>query len=289
MHPRRSPRVLPAFLGRWLHRRRQPLATHQIFPSIRQSPPCGCPRCGTSPRSWRLLSNTRQTRARYRPLRLLSAKLFEQGGDIGGEHRHRADRPPRNLTRGNARENPDRATGGHKTVPIGGKSAGRRPSPLASNRGGPATACCCPYLGYVTSSCPALSTTSDLGHPLAGTQTRTGLERSQTAHYLDRPGGHSRPGGGPPPRCSPRPDSVTCRCRSSWGHRKSGNHSRPAVVTGVPAIQRGATPIARRQSPTRFRSEGSIDCSGNHLREPPCKLPQAPWGTSRYGFRSSAA
>jgi len=143
------------------------------FPSIRQSPPRGCPRCGTSPRSWRLLSNTRQTRARYRPLRLLSAKLFEQGGDLGGEHRHRADRPPHNLTRGNARENPDRATAGHKTVPIGGKSAGRRPSPLASYRDGPATACCCPYLGYVTSSCPALSTTSDLGHPLAETQPQT--------------------------------------------------------------------------------------------------------------------
>src|SRR5262245_13051323 len=40
-----------------------------------------------------LLSNTRRTRARYRPLRLLPAAIFEQGGGIGGEHRHRAVRP----------------------------------------------------------------------------------------------------------------------------------------------------------------------------------------------------
>jgi hypothetical protein len=30
-------------------------------------------------------------------------------------------------------------------------------------------------------------------------------------------------------------------------------------------------------------------CSGNHLREPPCKLPQAPQGISRHGFHSSSA
>ena len=29
--------------------------------------------------------------------------------------------------------------------------------------------------------------------------------------------------------------------------------------------------------------------SGNHLREPPCKLLQAPQGISRHGFRSSTA
>jgi len=34
---------------------------------------------------------------------------------------------------------------------------------------------------------------------------------------------------------------------------------RPTAVAGVPAIQPGATPIARRQDPTRFRSEGSTD------------------------------
>jgi hypothetical protein len=30
---------------------------------------------------------------------LLPATIFEQGGNIGGEHRHGAERPPRNLTR----------------------------------------------------------------------------------------------------------------------------------------------------------------------------------------------
>jgi hypothetical protein len=29
--------------------------------------------------------------------------------------------------------------------------------------------------------------------------------------------------------------------------------------------------------------------SGNHLREPPCKLPQTPQGISRHGFHSSSA
>ncbi len=37
------------------------------------------------------------------------------------------------------------------------------------------------------------------------------------------------------------------------------NHSRPAAMTGVSAIQPGATPIACRLAPTRFRSEGSAD------------------------------
>ena len=64
-------------------------------------------------------------------------------------------------------------------------------------------------------------------------------------------------------------------------------------MTGIPAIHPGATQIACRQAPTRSLSEGSRDavagarsyaelspdlrcCSGNHLREPPFTLPQAP-------------
>jgi hypothetical protein len=43
---------------------------------------------------------------------------------------------------------------------------------------------------------------------------------------------------------------------------------RPTATTGVPAIQPGATPIARRQGPTRFRGEGSTDAVGALLPMP---------------------
>jgi hypothetical protein len=58
---------------------------------------------------------------------------------------------------------------------------------------------------------------------------------------------------------------------------------------GILAIWRVRLRQPCRRALTRFSSEWSADCSGNHLREPPCKLFQTPEGISRHYFRRSRA
>jgi len=73
----------------------------------------------------------------------------------------------------------------------------------------------------------------------------------------------------------------------------------PIAVTGVPAGLRDRSPSIRPEPVLQARQGGGGvftlpgyrdlgRCSGNHFREPPCKLPQAPQDISSHGFRRSS-
>jgi hypothetical protein len=104
----------------------------------------------------------------------------------------------------------------------------------------------------------------------------------------------------------PRPD---VRLRAHVGGERglsSARGRRPKHCDGNPSHPAGRESNNLPPGPTRSPSEGSNICgggrpflcraiadlrccSGNHLREPPCKLSQASRGISEHGFRRSSA
>jgi hypothetical protein len=75
-------------------------------------------------------------------------------------------------------------------------------------------------------------------------------------------------------------------------HRRS-RRTRPALAMSYEGdeARRCYTPAsARQRSPCSMPDYGDLGrCSGNHLREPPSRVSQAPWDISGHGFRRSSA